>query len=993
MTQNQHEVPLYEQFGAPTILYPHSYYVSRTNPIKNDDTEYIRARVLKDDIDHHLFRGKPDIARLKNTDEAYQSLPKEFKEGVDYFDSLNKGWNQFWNETKQCEPRDYGNCLHILKCYTTSDKYTNNDTRNNASIMIPFLVHPTGRLLDCLSVTQLLLPARNSQNIPNQQKSDGKNNLNELYYNVTGVATLPIGERILQIVPSGAQHSNSSYHSSSLSRYYEYYFVIRTKSRHTLIRCIISFHVEDVFCNIQLKEICQIPQQKSIETLDCTAFSYPDVSSSYDTLLDQTMISPISFSFLEKEHSGNKSNNYFYNVLYHNSSHMITQKHEFSSIANLKLIQATSHPCLLWSAASSIHAPYGRRSASSSLYRLDIRCNSSSGFAFSPSNSSYFIEGAVGITGICCVQPNTSSNQQPNQSAYTYDYEHSLYVSTNMREIIELDGRMPGPVRVMATWGLIGNTEGKQGSDVGNDLLQLIYEENMMDVAPDKNFHKSALPSSLYEEKRKSSVEEEKKHPFLLGLSQKKGVFGFGLYQKGSVEPRFGTIPLETGAASDAILFQNGEGFSGGSILRSSLFPLVDSLHANIFHCGLASLSIQLDDPEFIPNFDPSFQKELESSYLPYNSNACIVFTMTNMGNIYCHTLLPCNRSMKRKSIPFANLPHGSRAIAIPTNCCTQSDDIFENQDDYVTIMDKTISSFIQNHQNGSTETIKSDKNSTNKSIPNYLRISLCNRYPQPGATTCFPEEAPYFNFYKRIKSNHVKLDIQNLTPHEKETSVEAVDETIDKSEMKSKQMILDLLREMPRSIHEINTLLRKKGLVLDNHYFECHEDIDKWLDTNDENSKSILCHENQDLKVTCSNPVSFPKAMKIGNNKDKEMPKVRKIHHPIIGDGIGCIHIETKNATVEQTKSQNSQSSNEIEVPTAHFSIAHSIEYVNKLREPSLFDIEQNGTLDPADLIISENSNSDVSISNLAKFGTHWDEFMSNEYNETTKREEEENH
>ena len=56
----------------------------------------MRGRVLKDDIDHHLCRGKPDIARLKNTDQAYQSLPKEFKEGVGYFDSLNKGWNRFF---------------------------------------------------------------------------------------------------------------------------------------------------------------------------------------------------------------------------------------------------------------------------------------------------------------------------------------------------------------------------------------------------------------------------------------------------------------------------------------------------------------------------------------------------------------------------------------------------------------------------------------------------------------------------------------------------------------------------------------------------------------------------------------------------------------------------------------------------------------------------------------------------------------------------------
>ena len=105
----------------------------------------------------------------------------------------------------------------------------------------------------------------------------------------------------------------------------------------------------------------------------------------------------------------------------------------------------------------------------------------------------------------------------------------------------------------------------------------------------------------------------------------------------------------------------------------------------------------------------------------------------------------------------------------------------------------------------------------------------------------------------------------------------------------------------MSRSIHEINTLLRKKGLALYNDYFECHQDIDKWLDTNDENMKSIKCHENQDMEVEFSNTALIPKEI---GNKVKEMSKVGKKHHPIIGDGIGCIHVETKNKTEERTKS-----------------------------------------------------------------------------------------
>ena len=105
---------------------------------------------------------------------------------------------------------------------------------------------------------------------------------------------------------------------------------------------------------------------------------------------------------------------------------------------------------------------------------------------------------------------------------------------------------------------------------------------------------------------------------------------------------------------------------------------------------------------------------------------------------------MPCSStvqsSMKHKSIPFANLSQGCRDIPIPTDCWTRIDEFFENQDDNVTIMDKTISSFIQNHQNGLIETIKSEKIPTSKSIPYYLQNSFCNRCTQPCATTCFPE-------------------------------------------------------------------------------------------------------------------------------------------------------------------------------------------------------------------------------------------------------------
>ena len=38
-------------------------------------------------------------------------------------------------------------------------------------------------------------------------------------------------------------------------------------------------------------------------------------------------------------------------------------------------------------------------------------------------------------------------------------------------------------------------------------------------------------------------------------MESEKGVLGFGLLRKGSVELRFGTIPLKTAVASEAILF------------------------------------------------------------------------------------------------------------------------------------------------------------------------------------------------------------------------------------------------------------------------------------------------------------------------------------------------------------------------------------------------------------------------------------------------------
>ena len=972
--QQENQQPLYEQFGAPTILYPHTYFTSRTNPIQNDLSEYIRARILHHNVSksyqYRKNKSQHNQTQKQTSDESYEKLDPTLQREVDYFNRLNDGCNQYWKETHDAKPLDYGNCLLILTCRPNPDLDHPNIMKSNAEhqadLRTPsdafFMVHPTGRALDFVSVTRLMLPG--------QKDIDCK---------ITGKANISIGKRVRQIVQCGGIYrptsdlKNRTFVESC--NFYEYHFVVRTAFEHVLLHCTIQFHTsstDDISCEIQLEQVSTIAQSYNVETLYCAGYTYPTSSDPYW----MAPIAPPSFAFLEK-HENSQNNNYLYHNLYHNDMSTETQKHVFPSLANLKLLEYTSHPYLIWSAASSAHAPYGGRSASSSLHRLDLRCNQSA-FAFSPSNSSHFIEGAIGITGIQC-----SSKE-----------EHSLYVTTNMREVVELDGRMPGPVKVVGIWSLNGLTEGVFGADLGNDLLQVIEDEE------ERNFNR--------EDNRDGygpfGYEKEKRNRVALSVSQKNGAFGFGLYQKAQVQPRFGTLPLETGVSIDATLPENAEGFGSGSILRNVLFPLVDQSYANVFHCGLAHLSIPLSDPHFIPNFDSHFHKQIPSSYIPSNSHALIVFTMTNMGNIYCHTLLKCNRSMKRKSILFPNLPHGVRAIPIPKECCSLTKDYFENESQYVSHMDDILSTFIKNNKAGVyIRQIESSENHANdgdddedmqqENTCNILNLELCNRYPQPGAAIFFPESKPFYDFKRRARFPP-RLGVKNLHRYEDESSTISSHSKgfIDKDNGKIIKMLLHYMEEAPRTLYEIRCFLSGKNVDV-NTEFETYDEFKDWI-------QEIT--ESDEKRVVVKQTATFP--WKRSNSFDEERLGKSKIFHPNTNQGIGNIHIKsntddnTNISNAEEIKRDDSSSyfksgtPNGIAISQEHINIVYSAAYGKKLDKKCFFTEDENEEIDHAEMILSDKPRSDMPMSKIAFFESNWDEEIDVEEDHTqTKKEESE--
>jgi len=1036
-----HQPSLYELFGAPSLFYPHTYFQARTNPFANSNEQNLRARnfaILSHKKNYSQFSMEESQKKLYQTEKYY----------LDQHNEAHKG--NYWKDTTNLKEEDFGNGLVFISCETSS---RNKNQRYPEKIH--FMIHPTGRGLNCVSITRIRLPCEDAtSNI--SMKNDNK-------------CTINVGGRVRQIILFGGIPDKSWRHSFSSSCEHKYYFLVRTQFKITVLHCSIHIRAYNVNANefnstnndcvrVFLEQMCRTNQNEQInskstngiptkkdmlEILHCTGYAYPTSTkiSEIDPFDISFLSPPLCFAYLEKQ-SNPYDSNYIQNVTIHPSSTCpIVQKHTFPSIRNMQYIQySRTHPKLVWSAASSTISPYGRgRLASSSLYRLDLRCNSAA-FLFSPSNLHNYMEGAVGITGIYHYPASTSSMYNDDIAVVE---DHTVFVTTNMRECIELDARMPGPVQVKNTWRLNGVGEGLLGVNVGNDLIDILPEalekQNHDDDSDDyDDYHQSKTRKP--KDKPSFVASDEKKNRIILQLSQKKGVFGFNLLQPPHLEPRFGTSPLEAGMSMDASL-SNGdcvtENFGSGCISRSSLFALVDQSNQKVFHCGIGHIMIPIKDPNFIRTSKTarnvsSFRKQLPQSYISDDSFALIVFTLTNLGNIYCHTLLPCNRSMSRKSILYENCPVGSRSIPIPEECCTRDDSVWDSEEDFVKNMDSVVSSFLRgyvegvfdppfekdhNESDGNDENaIHMENSNENENIPlmNQLQIALCNRYPQPEVTFFMPEVSPYVTDRNR-RSFPPIVDLRSMFHYYKEEE-DLILEKFTKDVSSEEDLLKALkfyLTESPRTLFEIRRFLEKHNVNVSSR-FQSYRNLQKWIQDNLDANENVTqadttiqekgCVKFKDLALP---PAIDEMAEDCTLSVTEEESIGREIFHFKVDDGVGAVHTtfldektkkkEEENACINTSENKSNRDGNKINVitlsatdphdvyqcdeqhknrfmvPAEFLRVAHIRDYQKKIEKQDIFEIENEE--DNLEMLVSEKGYSDMATNKLIHFELKWDE------------------
>ena len=330
-----------------------------------------------------------------------------------------------------------------------------------------------------------------------------------------------------------------------------------------------------------------------------------------------------SFAVLCVDENGDK------NSIHHTTlqDRFQTKYHNFShDLSDISLIEFDPRDRrVLWAAARPAKMPliaerfFKRRGVLTgyghSLYRLDLRDNSAT-FVWSPSHDECLVDGAYSISGI---MPDALQ-------------DHILWVSsTSAGKTWALDMRYKRP-KVLVRWSLpslsddLGvhcNATGIHGAGVlMTQQIKLAYNSDQL--------------STMFSIKKDTNTSN------------------LNVYQFPSSMPRFQTRPLESSGFVDIPTSQ----YHTTSIARSTTFALPD-VSDKIFNIGIASLELPSVTALSVNNL-----KKL--GYKTNPSNSAYIFTMSNIGDVYCHALLACDASEESKAKYFPGLPVGATSIPVP---------------------------------------------------------------------------------------------------------------------------------------------------------------------------------------------------------------------------------------------------------------------------------------------------------------------------------------
>lgn len=507
-------------------------------------------------------------------------------------------------------PSGYGNCLATFQCVCSCCLHPEHDTGQSETHPTLFLVHPTGEILSRVTISTLLLPRDDSYLHNGSGMNDG----------------IDVGGRILQISICGAS-------IVSAQPCQDICLVIRTSLFCSVVHAtakIIGVATEHNVCSTTfgLIETTRIDLRSST----CRSLYLP-VHVACDPKVTISCFTKPTFAILSNNF--NDSTSIHHVVL---KDEPCVKMHSFSdSLASVSLIEFDPRDRMtLWAAARSNVMPtltetffkerdghlagYGH-----SLFQLNLRTDRST-YIWSPSHAEYYIEGFHSINGMM---------------ADALD-DHLIWISSSSAgKIWALDTRYKSP-KIIVNWSLpslcedIGAVSGVTG----------VYGAGVLMSQP-LNRLSTNEESNLSSRTKQSVLFSARKDPSSTLLS---------VHQFPSAMPRFHTQPLESAGFQDIVSHQ----YSVSSVARSTCFPLPDSSEG-IYTVGLATVqSLSLSALS---------RKELKSlGYQVPPSQIVYTFTMSSIGDIYCHSLLASDATEEPKAKHFAGLPVGTMAIPIPNH-------------------------------------------------------------------------------------------------------------------------------------------------------------------------------------------------------------------------------------------------------------------------------------------------------------------------------------
>lgn len=543
-----------------------------------------------------------------------------------------------WTTATEKHPYEmFGNCLQIINCCGAgggepSQYYT---------------VRPCGLHRHEICLSKIVFPNDNTKKDLQRLSKQGKN------YDDTANNSINLHAPIQQIVSYGAPDIRETSGNT--------WFMARTRS-HCSVICVSHKMCEQEKDEEQIVGRKENAEREILQEVTRIYFDNDELSSSFtqpETILKVCNDKP---RYCTGYHNVSSSCFFSPPPMFaiagpKNTIHQLVvgsspsiQSYTFENICNQKMIEYTFHPMILWS--SAYHS--NTNDFGNILFQLDLRSKNSATRVWSASHANYMVD------GMCSIR---SFLQHPTK-------EHTAYATSSLGKLYELDTRMP--MKQVVTWTLPAEVETYRN---GDDLLVMATAAADCSSNLTDSHHKNddeVHQKGLFNITQSSSPALE---AAIIAVQKAPLAYGLRLYQSPTQSPCFGTLPLESGPYS-GISTKRGH----SCIATSAVYPLPD-FSPNVFYCGLASVSIpklllQRSNGSFSSSNSQRLYEDRKTSQSQTQHSALCVLLLTSLGDMYCHTLLECDRNKPRQSFAFDGLPLGVSAIPVPQPSSSFSIDI-----------------------------------------------------------------------------------------------------------------------------------------------------------------------------------------------------------------------------------------------------------------------------------------------------------------------------